>query len=154
MTYIIEYIVKFQNNYVSSFLFKNNFFTLIDKGIAVSPLLNSNIFCYQFDYDEWPSTHFDQETYLRPFNGSIFGLRGAYNQVFYEERFHTSEEQLDQMDSKKIFGVTYKINMLPSLGEYLVQNEGGKQVINEGLCLMQNCADSDELDIFESDNFQ
>ena len=44
----------------------------MDKGIALSPLLNSKIFRYQFDYDEWPSVHQDNIEYLRPYNHSIF----------------------------------------------------------------------------------
>jgi len=38
---IISYIVKYQDNYVSSFLFIKNFTSLLDKGIFVGKLLNS-----------------------------------------------------------------------------------------------------------------
>jgi hypothetical protein len=65
---MVDYMVKYQNNYVSSFLFKKNFNELINKGIRISNLINSDIFCFQFDFDEWPSTHFDKETYYQPYN--------------------------------------------------------------------------------------
>ena len=89
MGYIIEYIVKYQNNYVSSFLFLKNISILIEKGVLVSSLFNSEIFYYQFDYDEWPSSHTDSVEYIRPFNDSIFNLRESYNKIFHEARFNT-----------------------------------------------------------------
>lgn len=46
VTYIIEYISKYQNNYVSSFLFSKIMPTLLLKGIEISRLINSEIFCY------------------------------------------------------------------------------------------------------------
>ena len=75
-------MVKYQNNFVTSFLFRKNFFDLVEKGIPVQALLNSNIFCYNFDFDEWPSAHFDEETYYKPYNLSIFSLRNSYKIVF------------------------------------------------------------------------
>ena len=81
---IISYITKFQNNFVSSILFKKNMPTLLAKGIIVSPLLASKIFCFNFDFDEWPSTHGDQLTYSRPYNESIFNLRYNYRSIFPE----------------------------------------------------------------------
>lgn len=54
---IIEYVVKYQNNWVSSFLFKNNLHDIIERGLPVILLLESNIFRVEFDFDEWPSTH-------------------------------------------------------------------------------------------------
>ena len=41
---IIKYIVENQNSYAFSFLFKDNFIELMEKGIIVTELLNSNIF--------------------------------------------------------------------------------------------------------------
>jgi hypothetical protein len=81
---IIEYIIKYQNNYVSSFLFKNNFIELVEKGLELSCLIEANVFRFSFDYDEWPSTHSDEKTYLRPFNGSLFDIRTQYRNIFPE----------------------------------------------------------------------
>ena len=84
---MIDYIIKYQNNFVSSFLFKNNFTELLEKGLELSCLIEANVFRFQFDYDEWPSTHIDENTYYRPYNGSIFDIRSQYRQIFHEEKF-------------------------------------------------------------------
>ena len=52
---IIAYLVSYQNNFYSHFLFLKNLPTIMQKGIYVEHLLNSNIINYTFDYDEWPS---------------------------------------------------------------------------------------------------
>lgn len=41
----------------------------MNEGIKVSGLLGSEIFCYSFDFDEWPSTHTIDDTLVRPYNG-------------------------------------------------------------------------------------
>ena len=43
---MIAYVVKYQNTYVYSFLFEDNFMKIVDIGISVSDLINSDIFCY------------------------------------------------------------------------------------------------------------
>lgn len=58
---IIEYVVKYQNNFIYSYLFNRNFPILLEKGIEVKPLLDSNIFVFNFDLDEWPSSHFNPD---------------------------------------------------------------------------------------------
>jgi hypothetical protein len=54
---IIEFIVVYQNNFSSSFIFNKNFPILLKKGISMAKLLNSNVFQFSFDFDEWPGTH-------------------------------------------------------------------------------------------------
>ena len=82
--------------------------------------MNSNIFCFTFDHDEWPSTHIDKYRYSRPYNGSIFELRHSYRSVFPEPKFEArGEADDDSIDSSKVYKVSYKINMLPMLGEYI-----------------------------------
>jgi hypothetical protein len=85
--YILDYMVKYQNTYVSSFLFRKNFFELIQKGVKIAHLISSDIFCFSFDFDEWPSTHFDSQTYYKPYNKSLFDLRDCFKEVFTEEQF-------------------------------------------------------------------
>jgi hypothetical protein len=75
---IIKYIVKFQNTFVSSYLFHKYFHIIVAKGISITSLLESRIFCYDFDYDGWPSTHTNDKEYLRPYNGSLLTLRHHY----------------------------------------------------------------------------
>lgn len=91
--YIINYIVRFQNNYVSSFLFNKNFPKLMQKGINVSPILESKIFRYQFYFDEWPSTHYNNNEAVKPYNGTVFELRQNYNSLFPEfpHKFHEGD---------------------------------------------------------------
>ena len=48
---IIKYIIKFQNNYVSSFIFDKNLIELLDKGVQMEHLLNSKVFQYTFDFE-------------------------------------------------------------------------------------------------------
>ena len=54
---MISYIVKYQNTYVFSNIFKHNFVDLIQKEVNLKPLLESKIFNHTFDYDEWPATN-------------------------------------------------------------------------------------------------
>jgi hypothetical protein len=153
--YIIEYIVKYQNNYVSSFLFLKNINILIEKGVLVSSLFNSEIFYYQFDYDEWPSSHTDSVEYIRPFNDSIFNLRTSYNKIFHEERFNTDPNLEGELDSSKFYKVSYSLNILPVIGEYCVNDDNGeKRIENEGLNLLEVFNEGNELDIFECKSVQ
>jgi len=78
----MKYITKYQNNYVSFFLFNKNFALILAKGLDVSGILDSNIFNYTIDYEEWPSTHTNDERMVEPYNLSIFDLRGQYKEVF------------------------------------------------------------------------
>ena len=112
----MKYVVTYQNNFVSSFLFLRNFTTLLDKGIEVKELLDSQVFNYEFDLDEWPSTHFNDEEYLRPYNENLFDLRKHYKTVFPEDDFQTLEELSEKNikhESSKVFKIKYSLNILP-----------------------------------------
>ena len=154
MGYIIEYIVKYQNNYVSSFMFLKNINILIEKGVLVSSLFNSEIFQHQFDYDEWPSSHTDSVEYIRPFNDSIFNLRTSYNKIFHEARFNEDPNLEGELDSSKFYKVSYSINLLPVIGEYCIIDSKGKRMENEGLNLLECFNEGNELDIFECNSVQ
>jgi hypothetical protein len=65
----------YQNNYISAFLFSKNFSQMLEKGIELADLLCSEVFIYDFDLDEWPSTHTNDLTTIRPYNYSIFSIR-------------------------------------------------------------------------------
>ena len=81
---MIEYIVKYQNNYISSFLFKRIFSTLMAKGIKVEPILRSKIFRFEFYFEEWPSSSIDNTEIMKPYNGTVFELRRHYKTMFHE----------------------------------------------------------------------
>lgn len=91
---MINYIVTYQNNYISSFLFAKNFMKLIELGVEVSPLLldESHIFRYSFDFDQWISTHTNDQRYLKPYNDSLFNLRNKYSEVFAGPEFEPINE--------------------------------------------------------------
>jgi hypothetical protein len=73
----MEYIVKYQNKFVHSYLFHNNFITLMEKGIFLKDLLESDVFCHKFDFDdnEWPQIHTNGDKMIMPYNGGLFDLR-------------------------------------------------------------------------------
>jgi len=151
--YIIKYMVKYQNNYTSSFLFSKTMPSLISKGVEVSSLLNSQIFSLQFDYDEWPTTHTDDSFYMRSYNDSLFDLRKKYRKIFWEDHFEIKNEEDEVVDSSKLYKVSYKINLLPILSEYILETDEGSVIMNEGISVTSECVESDELAIFEVDNF-
>jgi len=72
VTIIIEHLTKYQNSYIYSYLFRKNLVRIIEKGIEISSLLMSNIFCYEFDFQDWPSIHENSEEMTLPFNDNIF----------------------------------------------------------------------------------
>lgn len=157
---ILEYIVKYQNTYVSSFLFSKNIPKLMEKGVPVAPLLNSDIFCYKFDCDEWPSTHTDDQTYMRPYNKSIFDLRANYSSVFPEEHLQLDVTKAGDeeviIDSSKVYKISYKVNLLPVISEHVHLDPSTGEFVfrNQGVSLLAHASDSDELEIFESENYQ
>ena len=121
----------------------------------MSSLFNSEIFYYQFDYDEWPSSHTDSIEYIRPFNESIFNLRTSYNKIFHEARFNEDPNLEGELDSSKFYKVSYSLNILPVIGEYCVNDgKGGKRIENEGLNLLEVFNEGNELDIFECNSVQ
>lgn len=80
--HMINYMTKYQNNYVSSYLFEQNLTDLFEMGINLTPLLHSNIFSFNYEVDEWPSSHWENSRVIMPFNNSLFLLRDAYNDIF------------------------------------------------------------------------
>lgn len=45
---ILDYVIQYQNSYVFSFLFRCNLINIIEKGIKVANLMQSNIFNVEF----------------------------------------------------------------------------------------------------------
>lgn len=159
---MIKYIVSYQNSYVSSYLFKKNLPTLLEKGIMLAELFSSQVFNLQFDFDEWPSSHTNNETFLRPFNGSIFELRTAYKSVFPEKDLQALEEMQEEEDSAldmtKVYKIKYSVNLLPIIGEHIIPENKAlgveREFVNSDVNLMTLITDSEELDIFETDTIK
>lgn len=135
---IIHYITKYQNSYVFSHLFEHNLIEMIFKGADLTELLNSEIFNYTFDFDDWPSTHPNTEKMSHPYNGSFFRLNYAYPNVFkniFDQDMRISDEKKANMRPFKIF---YQLNLLPAMSE-----EDGQ--------LMEALSLSDEVTMFDCD---
>jgi hypothetical protein len=49
----------------------------------------------------------------------VFEIRESYNDIFWEEKFKALDDEADTHDSNKIYKVSYKLIMIPSLGEYV-----------------------------------
>jgi len=112
---ILNYMIKYQNNVSCSYLLVRILPQIIEMGIEVRELCDSKIFQQEFDYDEWPGTHTNDENYIRPYNGSIYDVRHNYSTVFPEEEF--AELELGgKVQSDKIYKIRYSLNLLPLVG--------------------------------------
>lgn len=140
---IIDHIIKYQNNFVSSYLFEENLIDIMNRGISVVDLMKSNVFSFKFEYEEWPQVHTDLTKIINPYNGSIFSLREKYGEIFpalgeSKEAGNSNKvasvgdsgvvEEKDDGGADEIFyKITYTVNLLSSVGP---QGEG------ESLCQM------------------
>lgn len=95
---MVDYIVEYQNNFVSSYLFTKVLSEFLEKGITCTPLFNSAVFSRPMHFDEWPTSHTCEDYLLRPYNGSIFDVRHAYREVFHEDEFMTIQEQNEELE--------------------------------------------------------
>jgi len=71
---IINYILKFQEHYSSSFLLIKCLPAIFVLDIELRPILDSKVFNLEIKYKEWPSTHSNPDTVMMPYNGSIFRI--------------------------------------------------------------------------------
>lgn len=127
---IISYIVKYQNNFVSSYLFLHNFPILMEKNIPVKPILDSEIFSVVFDYDNWPGNHTNGEECIRFYKNSFYQLHNNYKTVFPEVEF-AEEEKVE--DAQKVVKIKYSINLLPQIDFHITNDNEWK---NEDINLM------------------
>ena len=79
---MVAYMIQYQNTYVYAHLFEKNLIDLIEKGVNMSALFDSQIFNYQFDFDEWPTTSSNTDLIMRPYNKSMFKLRFEYSELY------------------------------------------------------------------------
>lgn len=163
---MIDYIIKHQNNYVYSFLFEDNLVDLLQKGINISGLLNSDIFFHRFDFESWPAVHHCDRSISTHYNDSIFNLRHSYEEVFkdYAELLSESSQGDDQrspsssmsssskllpplgrardgkpeLEQEKVYKIQYSLNILPSIR-------------TQQSTIMHQCGQTEELELFECD---
>jgi hypothetical protein len=55
---------------------------LFIKEVDMTALLESEIFNYTFDFDEWPATNSDPHKSMVPYNKSLFKIRNNYSDLF------------------------------------------------------------------------
>jgi hypothetical protein len=112
--------------------------------------------------DEWPSTHSNNEEYRRPFNENLFMIRKHYRTVFHEKKFTPLDElnANQKMDNRKVFKIKYALNMLPSIGVYMDKEydsqtkETVSSLKNTDKNILELCAGSEEIEMFESEPLQ
>jgi len=124
--------------------------------------MNSEIFEFTFDYDEWPTSHKNKHECIRAYNGSIFNLRDSYKIVFPEkcykiiDMYAHDHSEPDGKDTSKIYKIKYQINLLATIGEHKIEDPDDPNSyiwINYGNSLMRLVADSEEMEIFNSEKF-
>ena len=82
--------------------------------------------------------------------------------MFPESEFEIldMETQGDKVDTSKVYKIRYAINMLPSLGFYKRREKdpytGVQSLVdmNVGVNILQLCAESDEIELFEAESIQ
>ena len=119
--------------------------TLLHKGIHLAPLLCSNVFIKQLEYEDWPTAHTNLDKIIVPYNGSLFEMRHSYDQLFLGLGDPMNDENLDPDSSNKFYSISYKVNILPSV----IHMDDGQ--IKSGV-LLESIYDQGEyeLTIFES----
>ena len=159
---IITYLTKYQNNFISHYLFQKNLHVLLQKGINITGLLNSKILTYTFDYDQWPSQHTDDNKYLRPYNGSIFDIQFSYDKIFHEKHFEdvigniAENTSGAQIDASRVYKIKYTLSLLPCFGEHsqMYHDEHGNErfkLTKTDIPLMEIMSETEEYDIFNTE---
>ena len=142
---------------------------MIEKGVSIIPLLNSDIFCEQFDYDEWCGTHWNDKEVMKPYSGSIFRLRNKYKSIFGAKEFSPMPDEEEdkeaydkfvKLNGKKTrtYKIEYRVNLLPMLGMYTERKKDPFTLIetveiqnlNTNFLGMCTEVEGDEIDMFET----
>lgn len=110
------------------------------KGVDVALLFESKIFQHTFDFDEWPGTHKDHNTFLLPYNGSVFDLRENYHIVGDK----LSSKKSEEFSASKMHKVKYTL-LLITHSECIARNPS-----KVSPSFMKMISDSEELAIFQS----
>jgi len=117
----------------------------MEKSIPVKPLLEADIFSVTFDYDAWPGNHTNDEECVRYYKESFYQLHKHYATVFPEAEF-AREDSVE--DASKVFKIKFSINLLPQV-DFHITADGEKK--NEDINLMTLCAETEEIEIFQTD---
>ena len=66
------------NRRIASLEMSQDELDVINKGVKMYDLFQSDIMNYHFDFDEWPATSLNHDTVMRSFSGSLFSLRYSF----------------------------------------------------------------------------
>ena len=103
------------------------------KGINLTALLGSDIFCFKIKFEEWPEIHWCRDEVIMPYNGSLFEIRQSYEVVFGKDDVKKEFDSMDKEtiediltkdaddhgddkvkdEDKKVYKTTYSVNLLP-----------------------------------------
>jgi hypothetical protein len=123
----------------------------MEKGIEINKLIcdESMIFKIPFDFDDWPGIHTDEETLIRPYNDSYYNVKFHYKSCFPEEEYDSIDGK--DIGDSAVYKIKYSINMLPSIAEYIVEQEDGTyECENEDVSLVSLFQETEEVCIFEA----
>ena len=134
---IIKHICAYQNTFTSSYLFRNNILKMFDKGINLEDLLCSSIFEYEFEDDEWPSSHNCLHKVIRPYNAALFNLRKHYDDIFPDMPKVVGKAA----KNSAMYKIVYKVNLLGTICP--AENGSLIDVLSEQ-------SDIDQINIFNS----
>ena len=71
---------------------------------------------------------------VKPYNHSIFDLRGHYREILDLK----DPGDISETKGNKVYKISYMLNMLPALGEYVTIGPDGEKVLeNQGVSVMQ-----------------
>lgn len=143
---LIAHVVKYQNKFSFANLFIHNVTALMLAGINMTELINSNIFVFRFQYNEfeWPSMHTRQDYCIIPYNDSPTDLRYKYKEMFdyLDYKMPESKEYCCNIS----YRIKYTLNMLPSIMKDIKTNKSFITAIKDyGL---------QDLSIFDSPHIQ
>ena len=88
--------------------------------IHLEDMFNSNVFSYEFDLDQWPTSHYNNAEEKRDYNDNIFLIGRHYETVFPEVEFIPIDvlSPEDQERLGLLHKVQYSVNLLPMLGAH------------------------------------
>jgi hypothetical protein len=149
---LTDYLVKYQNNFTSSYQLRVTITEMIEKGLTIKKLLDSSIFSYQFDFDQWPGNHICDSEEIRPYNGTIYDIAVSYKNVFPEDEFDFQDDT-EVAKGVVVYKIGYCINLLPAMGQYCqIKPEDKEQfdLCNTGVDFLSLCNSTGEIEMFES----
>jgi len=84
---------------------------MINKGIDLEAVFCAEIFEYDFEADEWPSSHPNDEMAIKHYNAALFNLRKHYDNVFdeYPEVFGKAAK------NSMMYKISYRVNLLGTI---------------------------------------